>query len=819
MLKVRLFIITLFLVSGFVKAHTLPMGIRTLKAVKIAKSPKIDGKLNEGFWANIKPAGSFLQYEPYNGKHPSQRTEVKVGYDNEAIYIGAVMYDTKADSIMRAVGKRDNGEGDNADLFSVSINTFDEGMNVFRFMVSAAGVQTDGKYNGSWEDRNWDAVWISDVNITDIGWIAEIKIPFSALRFAKADVQDWKVNFHRHIRRYREWDTWNYADIKQNNLLMQNGVLKDIEDVEPPLRLALLPYVSTYADVVTDESWRGSFNGGMDIKYGISESFTLDMSLIPDFGQVQSDDRVLNLSPFEVRYSEKRPFFTEGTELFSRGDMFYSRRIGGKPKMFNDADDNLAPSEKVTKNEHEVKMLNATKISGRTKGGLGIGFLNAMTDNAYATITDTITGKERSFKTQGFTNYNMVVFDQSLPNQSYISFANTNYYRGYSDYLSDVAALVFQFKDKDLKYRLHGTANVSMIKNGDFEAGQRYRLQVGKVKGNLLYDYVFKLEDDKYNPNDMGFLQRNNVVANWGQVRYNIYQPFGVFRSFRSRLSMYYGRLYNPSKYTSFNMSFNVSTTLKRSHLSMGLNGWMNLKNSHDYFEPRVWGKMYVKPKEYNIGGYLSSDYRKTLAIDLSGKYAVGDMYSFNKYQYSISPRLRASDKLMFIHKFDFNQENNNVGYVAKNEVNDDYVVDFGKRDITTITNTFNANYTFNEDMFVGLRVRHYWRKAIYKDFYNLKEDGYVSESLGYMLYSNDKDQNFNAFNIDLTYSWYFAPGSQITLAWKNAISTSDKINETDFFRNFSNTLNAQQYNSFSVKVLYYLDYQNIKAVFKRKNS
>ena len=161
--------------------------------------------------------------------------------------------------------------------------------------------------------------------------------------------------------------------------------MSNIRDINPPIRLSLMPYASTYVDHFEDKTTL-DFNAGMDLKYGINESFTLDATLIPDFGQVAFDNQVLNLSPFEIQFQENRQFFNEGTELFSLGDLFYSRRIGGAPKNITNQDLSGNDSAEVTVRTEFTRLLNATKISGRTNGNLGIGFLNAVTDNNYSTI-------------------------------------------------------------------------------------------------------------------------------------------------------------------------------------------------------------------------------------------------------------------------------------------------------------------------------------------------------------------------------------------------------------------------------------------------
>jgi hypothetical protein len=195
--------------------------------------------------------------------------------------------------------------------------------------------------------------------------------------------------------------------------LTQEGIWKGVSHIKPPLRLQFSPYFSVYANhypynLPDQKNWTGQVNGGLDVKYGINQAFTLDATLIPDFGQVQSDNLVLNLTPFEVKYNEYRNFFTEGTELFSKGNLFYSRRIGGSPIHEYDVYNNLDSNETVIKNPTESKLINATKISGRTQNGLGIGFLNAITKPQYATIENTATKEERQELTDPLTNYNVL---------------------------------------------------------------------------------------------------------------------------------------------------------------------------------------------------------------------------------------------------------------------------------------------------------------------------------------------------------------------------------------------------------------------------
>ncbi|TFH35049.1 MAG: hypothetical protein E4G95_07380, partial [Bacteroidia bacterium] len=402
---------------------------KNMVAVKVSDSPKIDGFLDEPVWQESSLAADFIQYSPLNGKMSDYRTEVRILYDNDAIYIGAIMFDPHPDSIYTQLGPRDSDNNLNADRFSLDISPYNDGINGAQFKVSASNVQTDrpprsGGDMGHGGGDTWDAVWDSKTTITEYGWIAEIKIPYSALRFPKEGKQTWGINFWREVRRTRELSSWNYVDRETGTTFNHLGELSNIVDIKPPLRLSLTPYVSAYLEKYDSEKAATSFNGGLDLKWGINESFTLDATLVPDFGQVRSDDQVLNLSPYEVKYNENRPFFMEGTELFSKGDIFYTRRIGARPRDYNTAYELTAENEEITYNPSETSLINATKVSGRTRSGLGIGVFNAMTNAMYAIAEDTLTGETREILTGPFTNYNMIVLDQSLRNNSYLSLAN-----------------------------------------------------------------------------------------------------------------------------------------------------------------------------------------------------------------------------------------------------------------------------------------------------------------------------------------------------------------------------------------------------------
>lgn len=272
--------------------------------MRIQSSIHIDGELNESEWLSAKAVSDFTQLEPDPGNPSAQKTEVKILYDDAAIYVGATMYDLSGGGINTDLSERDDFSS-NADWFAILLDCYQDGLNGVNMIISASGVQGDAKYSVFGEDYSWDAVWDCKVKVSDDKWIAEFRIPYSALRFPQGVEQTWHINFARYITSTREKSFWSEINPEVNGLLNQSGLLTGIKNIEPPIRLALYPYVSAYYENYYDKNNlpaenRYGYNGGLDLKYGINDAFTLDMSLIPDFGQVQSDAQVLNLSPFEV---------------------------------------------------------------------------------------------------------------------------------------------------------------------------------------------------------------------------------------------------------------------------------------------------------------------------------------------------------------------------------------------------------------------------------------------------------------------------------------------------------------------------------------
>ncbi|MCG8582594.1 MAG: carbohydrate binding family 9 domain-containing protein, partial [Bacteroidales bacterium] len=486
---------------------------KNVKATYISTPLKIDGQLSEDYYQKGEPATDFVQLQPYNGRPAMQRSEVWFFYDQTAIYVGAMLHDTAPDSINNYLTERDNIG--NSDYFGVYIDPYNEGQLSYGFYITPAGVQSDMKAIKSDRDRedgNWDAVWESNTQITDDGWIVEMRIPYSALRFPDQPVHLWGVNIFRNIRRHNSNNTWNLIDRNISGWIHQQGELSGIENIKPPTRLSFTPYLAMYVEQNEEiDKTDFTYKGGLDMKYGINESYTLDMMLIPDFGQIQSDDRQLNLGPYEIYYAERRQFFTEGMELFDRGDVFYSRRIGSRPKFAGSVNDELEENEVISDRPSETQLVNATKISGRSKNGFAVGFLNAMSLNSHATIKDTMNNSSREVLIQPFTNYNVSVIDQSLKNNSYVSLINTNMTMYDHSFGANVTATEFQIRDRSLTYAISGKGGISHRGAEDKETGWFGELELAKNSGKWQFGISQEAYHKDYNPNDMGFLRRNNL--------------------------------------------------------------------------------------------------------------------------------------------------------------------------------------------------------------------------------------------------------------------------------------------------------------------
>lgn len=788
---------------------------KSIEAIRTSDTPKIDGILEPDFWDNTPIAKNFSQMEPRNGEKErnNQKSEIKFKYNDRALFIGAMFYDSAPDSILQEFSMRDEWDK-NYDWFGVWISPYNDSQNEFMFALTASGVQLDSRFSANDSEMNWDAVWKSAVKITDQGWSAELEIPYSALRIPNVDVQEWGINIGREVRRTRESYSWNPINIKNSNFAAQAGVLKGINAIKSPLRLSLMPYISSYVDFY--ESNRSSnINGGLDLKYGINESFTLDMTLVPDFGQTVFDDQILNVSPFEIQFNENRSFFTEGTELFNKSNLFYSRRIGDSPSLNPDLDVDEITVEYPT----NVQLLNASKISGRNSKGLGIGFFNAITETTYATIKDTLTNNTRNEMVEPLTNYNVLVLDQVLKNNSYITFTNTNVSREGETADANVEKLQVQLGTKDNSYTFYGDLAYSHIfEDTTNETGFASSLTFEKSSGNFRFAFSQSVESEKYDINDLGFLSNNNEFNHSGGISYQIFTPKGKLRKADFELSLNREMLYKPQLYNGLFLEADIRLHLTN-FFSSGISIDQSIGNTYDYNEARTGDldNVFISGPSTNLYWWNSTDYRNRFAGDLGFGYNTLPEFGSKSYQIRWSPRFRVNDHIFLTYVISHKTEKNNIGrafdsdYNNLQDVNENIL--FSKRDRTTITNVFRASYVVDTKLSFNLKLRHYWSTLQHNEFYRLT-DGKLTTSEFAFLDSNNTaihDINYNSWNIDLNCVWRFAPGSELNLQWKNALYSLHNNAELNAHQNINRLFEESQGNSVSLRLVYYLDYQYLK--------
>lgn len=804
---------------------------KNLITSRITEKIKIDGELNEPIWQQAAIADDFIQAAPIPDGKPTQKTEVRVLYDNNALYIAATLYDSHPDSIVQEFVKRDNWG--NNDMFMIIFDTYRDGQNGLQFAISPNNIQNECKrtaaQNGENEDCSWDAVWESATKINDKGWVVELAIPYAALRFPKVKDQIWNINFARQVRRRNEWAAWNRLDPKIQGLLPQSGLLKGIADIKSPIRLSATPFVAASLQNSYDRnrdpksSWGQSYGGGMDLKYGINDAFTLDMTLVPDFTQVQSDNKILNLSPFEVQFSENRPFFTEGIELFNKGNIFYSRRVGSTPLNYYEVDGQLKKGENILNNPQKAQLLNALKVSGRTTKGLGIGVFNAVEGETYATAQDE-NGNTRKILTAPITNYSMVVLDQNLKNNSYFSVINTNVLRNGAAYDANVTGTDFQIRDKKNAYAVAGQAMYSRQSfSKEVKDGYSTNLTLKKISGHWLGTMDYTIRSNQYNPNDLGYLSNANTRNFNFEGSYNQYEPQGKFNNWWAGLWAYHSALYKPAVYSEFSFGGFLGGNTKKFR-NFGLSFGITPITSNDYFEPRTsdFSRYLTIPKKVRLNGWFNSDSRKKLQISTFGQLRVFDEKNGrSNASIGISPRYRINSK--FNISADINPEwvHNGVGYVSANGnaptatlLPKDAIL-MGRRDVLSSDNSASFGYTFNNKMNLTFRARHYWSRVRYREFHELTQKGGLAPSLYTGLNAqkeNLNNTNFNLFNIDMVYTWRFAPGSDIILVWKNGIYNENRLTDDGYFTQFDRLFSVEQNNNISLKVLYFIDYAKVKS-------
>jgi hypothetical protein len=593
-----------------------PEGPRVLRAAPLTSAIQVDGRLDEAAWAAAEVATDFRQLEPEEGAPASQRTEVRVLYGPLALYIGAVIYDTP-EAVRRPLTRRD--EAGDGDAFYVSIDGYGTGRTAFVFGVTAAGVQIDAVRDAVYgQDPSWDAVWDAAVRHTLEGWTVEMAIPYAMLRFNRADEQTWWVQFQRTISRNNEQAYWEPVAREDLGVGFIGGRLTGLRGIAPRANVQVRPYTLSR---LTREPEAGlgpgyaqdtGFDAGVDVKLGLGANTFLDLTVNPDFGQVEADPAVLNLTTFETFFPERRPFFLEGTSIFDYlfapgdGPILHTRRIGGFGRI-----------------------VGAGKLTGRTPGGLAYGFVGAATSDGFAQGEGgpVYTGEDFSPDLL----YGAGRVKHEFGDRSFVGGAVT-YFDGFGgDYAFDhvrsvVAGTDFDVRLRQRTYRWDGALTGSYRAFGDaFDRSPQtgFALYTGldRVRGVVTWGTGLRVYSNAFEPNEVGFFRENDVIRLRGAVMAlaNRGQPFGPFRLARGTLSGQQSWTFRDPVNTGLFIQSRADGFLRSFH-RVSLLANVNAPGGVDVRESRGMGPVALVP---GVGGaveYVTDSRRRfTLSPRLSG--------------------------------------------------------------------------------------------------------------------------------------------------------------------------------------------------------
>ena len=772
---------------------------------KVNEPIKIDGEVTESIWQQHLIAGNFIQTLPEAGKPSKQKTDIAILFDDAYLYVLGVLHVANKEAISNQLTARD--DTGNADVFGIQIDPFGEAREGYDFSVTAAGVQLDQKITATDSYSNYNVVWQSKVKLYNDKWIVEMKIPFNSIRFPKEDLSNFKINFQRITNGLNEDAYWSPIRLDVDGYLNQLGKLNGLNNIAPPLNLSFNPFVS----VVTEKSPVGdkntTFNGGLDVKYVHKNAYTLDVSLIPDFSQAPSDDQIFNLSPFEVKFNENRQFFVEGTEIFDKGGYLYTRRIGGTPIY----KDNITKTdeEEIIENPVTSNIINLIKFTGKSKNGLSIGVLNGITAESEAEIKNTNTNTTRNVLTNPLTNYNAIVLDKTLKNNSSLTFINNSVLRSGSAYDANLTALLYRYYNKDRTYSMYFKKALSQkyFTGEEDQFGHEYYGYAGKVSGKWTGGVSVKLLDDKFDSNDFGYLSRNNELRFKGDLRYTNNNPEKIFSRYQVFLdhqqTYYYSLLKEEQTYYKLG-SYGVFK--KNNHTFFG--EFRYIEKSKNFFEARTKDKHFNVPAQAEtFFEYQTNDNK---AVSIAGYMVLVKYFNSEIYKkefivgYGVNARVGQHFSLYFSQALE--DKPNGLGFLAK----EDNSIIFGSRKVKELSNAITLNYAVNSTLNVNMRLRHYWITVDYKDQFSLKENGDFTTN-NFAINPDDYDDNFNQFNIDFISKWQFAPASEISLACKLGANYYNTDVNSTYGTNFKRVLEEKSSTTISLKMTYFLDANILK--------
>ncbi len=836
---------------------------RIYHATRTELKPKVDGRLDDECWKEVGYwEGGFIQQQPKQAQAPSQQTEIKILYDDTYLYIGIICHDTEPEKIRDVLGRRDENMGDMA---GVAIDSYYDKQTAFEFNVTAAGQKVDLMHLGEYGwDFNWDAVWDGKSSVGDSAWYAEMRVPFSQLRYANAREHIWGMHIWRWIDRLKEEDQWKLIPVDAPAMVYIFGELHGIENIPHKRNFELLPYAKAkFLPVSGAAAGSGEkelfYGAGLDGKIGVTSNFTLDYTVNPDFGQVEADPSVLNLTSYEVFYDEKRPFFLEGNNIldYGAGDdlLFYSRRIGAAPGYYPDVED----QETLTMPD-QSSILNALKLTGKNKSGLSLGIINSMTAREQALIS--FNDLERKEAVEPFTNYFIGRIKQDFNNgKTVLGGMGTSTFRNIKDahleYLpqnSLVGGLDFQHNWRNRKYFIDAKSFFSRV-NGSHEAitslqlnsrhffqrkdadhlnfnpelttleGWGGEFRGGKRSGKFRLTGSLDWRSPGVELNDVGYLRQADYINQQGNLLYWVNKPKGILNSYYFDLQQNHYRSFGGEK---------LGDALE-GHIRLQLkNLWkLDLIGGRDFYvvdTRQLRGGPSLRIDGTNMARiFVQTNSSKNLFLGGGPRLVWGDDKITRTEQYSFYAQWLISNRFNLISNTSLSFQTDNNQYVMQKDIDDkrEYIV--GTINRKTLSTTFRAelfvtpelSFQYYGNPYASVGKYENFRKVADSQSTNINErfvslpietvDGerlLLDETRTHTIRNitqNNPDFNFQEFRSNFVARWEYKTGSTIYFVWTNNRSRYENSYEPSIFESLKGMNKVKAENAFMLKISFWL--------------
>ena len=848
-----------------ISENKIPKRVYTTK--KIQKTLVIDGDISDEGWNAIEWSSDFTQKQPDEGKLPTYQTKFKILYDEKYLYVAIRALDDAPHLIQQRLSRRDGFAGDRV---NVIIDSYHDKRTAFVFTTTAAGVKGEeiASQNGNNWDDSWNPIWYTDAKVDDKGWTAEMKIPFSQLRFGKAKEQVWGFNVNRTIFRLQERSLWQRIPNDQAGFISEAGELHGLIDLVPQKQLEIQPFTVLQYDNYPSEAGNpfrdGSdfkINGGLDAKIGITNDLTLDLTINPDFGQVEADPGAIALDGFQIFFREQRPFFVENKNIFDfefangRDNLFYSRRIGRNPHR----------SATLTTGEFADVPINSTilgaaKFSGKTQNGWSIGVLESVTANEYAEIRE-VNGGTREEIVEPLTNYFVARAQKDFNDRNtfvggIFTATNRNLKSNFNELhkAAYTGGLDFRHNWKDRNYFIEGNVIASKVL-GSKEAitatqqtlrhnfnrvdaghvnvnvnrtsltGTGGRVEGGKAGGgNWRYNGGFIWRSPELELNDVGFLRQTDEIIQFSNLRYLWQVPKGIYRNIQVRLSQF--------STFDFDGNYNRIQYEIRGNVNWKNNWWTEVELG---YKPRIFTNVFLQggprwrfsDENYHVL-FFGTDRSKKVSFTLGyvGSNAKQNNFSFQRYVFRMN--YQPFDALSMSFSTEFEKNPNRTQYVNQKDFGSIRRYILGEIDNQTWSTTLRMNYSINPNFSIQFYGQPFISRGRYSNFnyvnnpiaenlndrvnwysqnqITLNNDVYnIDENLdGNTDYSfNKPDFSFVQLRTNLVARWEYIPGSELFFVWARGGTTNDDPSFS-LGRSLSNQItNTKIEDTFLIKATY----------------